>query len=234
MDINENILIAELNKIRKKQSFTPESHSDKEFQGEDLLTETIPQPEKVSEFSSEHQERDVIRLLISYPDSPLRFIDESDPQNPVEQHYTLAQVIISELKGEVEFAHPLYASVFNEFASSLEAGTVLTNSYFTNHPNKEIQQLAADLLTTRDDLSEQWEIIHNISTPREEQILEKSVRSSINALKQKKVQHLIHEYQEKIKNCSEEEELLNMLMILKQLKDLEIVLAKEKGTIITR
>jgi DNA primase len=230
MEIGEDILNSELNKIRKKALLKQDTREEP--------AEPLPQiPElepALEEGSSEFQERDLIRVLILYGDKELIALDVSNPKEPFEYSYLVSSLIFNELQNEVDFENGLYETIFKEYASLLEAGTPVTASYFINHPHMEIQKLTTDLLSSRDELSTNWEEMHHIVTPKEEDLVEKYARSAINSLKLKKVQKLIDTYSLKMKTCENDEELLSILTTIKQLGDLKIILGKEKGSIILR
>lgn len=230
MDIQEEIISSELNKIRKKALLKQDTKEDPL----ELLPDVLKIEENIDESSTEYQERDLIRLLILYGNKELSTIDESNPREPIEHKYYVARLIIDDIKGEVEFENKLYEVIFNEYAENFEAGKVLNEQHFTNHANGDIQKLVADLLSSQDELSLNWELMHNISTPKEEELVEKATRSAITTLKLKKVQKLIEEYSQKIKICENIDEQIALMTIKKQLDDLKIILGREKGTIIIK
>ncbi len=231
MDIQEEILSVELNKIRKKVLLKQNTNAK-----EDPL-ELLPDVLKVlenPESTTEYQERELIRILIIYGHHELISIDETDPRQPVENKYFVAKLIIDELKGEIEFEDKIYELIFNEYAEALNANKILNETHFTNHTNSDIQKLVADLLSIKDELSYNWELMHNITTIKEEDQIEKIARKAILYLKLKKIDKLHKEYSLKIKNCEDLEEQISLLTIIKQLGDLSGVLNKELGITITR
>ena len=231
MEISEEILNQELNKIRKKNLFKQETPRE---EAATSIAEVIPLEPSPDEGSSEFQERDIIRVLILFGDKELMAMDETDPRAPLEYTYLTARLVISELEHEVEFENPLYAAIFKEYSSLLESNTAVNVQFFVNHTNKEVQQLAADLLSSRDELSANWVEMHNIVTPKEEELVEKYARGAINSLKLKKVQKLIDTFSLKIKTCESDDEVLALLGTIKKLSDLKILLGREKGSIILR
>jgi DNA primase len=231
MEIAEEVLSQELNKIRKKNILKQETSREAPIEE---LPELIPLEPALEEGSSEFQERDIIRVLILFGDTALKALDETDPRAPVEYTYPVSRLVIAELQDELAFDNALYAGIFKEYCELIEKGTEVNSQYFINHTNAAVQKLATDLLSTRDELSTNWVDMHNIVTPREEDIVEKYARGAINSLKLKKVQKLIEQYSLKMKTCENETDAMALMTTIKKLSELKIMLGKEKGSIILR
>ncbi len=231
MDVAEEVLISEMNRVRremvKKQA--PE-------QGlEDLLPAVIKdEPRAMESLSAEHQEREVIRLLLGYGDHEIFFEDPSSPAGETpESKMTVAGFIRSELEGEVELTFPLYAKIFREYFE--ERPDHAGKTHFINHPDPEISKLAVDLLANPYELSENWSRMHNISVPGEEHVLRHQAFGAVNALKLRRVQGMIEDLQKKIKTTEREgPDIENLLQEKAHLDRIKAELGKAKGTVVIR
>ncbi len=148
MKIEEHILVRETNKavtefLQQKRRGVPgdvaeyESRTQKQiFDNEERPKDSVyHQPE----LSDEFQERDIIRILLNYgekniPDSTI---------NPLSRY-----ILVSLLDIMDEIQHPVYKKILVEYQSLLEKDQLPRPEYFTNHPDREIQVLAIELLSS--------------------------------------------------------------------------------------
>lgn len=234
MEINEQVLIAEFNKVKRKAAKKQVTETDTE----ELLAPIIIEQELLSIQSTEHQERDIIRLLLHYGNEEITLSNE--PTSELTTHHSplttkVAQFIMQELLNDnIGFDNNLYGLIFKEFADKINQNIAVNEQDFTNHPNKEISQLAVDLLTSPHELSENWEKIHGINVPKKAQTLKDDVFSSVYALKIKKVQKMRDEIKQKLKNTSSEEEKITLMQTKIQLDSIMLELGKIKGIVIVK
>jgi DNA primase len=148
MKIDEHILIRETNKafdefLRQKRQGIPRDIDiaeaeqqrnvfDKESKNADASIISFP------DLIDQYQERDIVRILLNYGDKTL----------PDAGNSALGRYIISSLMDVLdEFQHELYKKIILEYKKELDAGRVPGAEYFTNHPDREIQSLAIELLS---------------------------------------------------------------------------------------
>jgi DNA primase len=148
MKIDEHILIRETNKafdefLRQKRQGIPrdidiaESDQqrqvfDRESKNHDAVSIAFP------DLTDQYQERDIIRILLNYGDKPM----------PEGQHSPLGKyMVISLVEVLDEFQHELYKKIILDYKAQLELGKNPGSDYFTNHPDRDIQTLAIELLT---------------------------------------------------------------------------------------
>lgn len=153
MSIDEQILIVELNKLRK-QFLTDK---EKEYISNDAFEGFVP-PEKsngeqLKELLSDSilfddQERDLIRIIINFADKK---IDETESETAAS--YLLKQI----LEKEIEIDNPIVTLILEESYTVLQSGNTLDGKFFINHQNPLITTLAADLLAKEYTLSPLWE-----------------------------------------------------------------------------
>ena len=228
-DINEKALINELNKILRNQikkehtGYLPEQKQ--EFVS---ISDQIP---KKGFNELEHQEKDIIRLMLMYGSLGIPLEVENDEGEMIEEKYPLAQFVIEEMVTDnLSYKNESYQKIFNEFLDGLENGLVINDQQFLQNEDQSLNSLVVDLTTSRNVLSENWETKHNIFTKTEPTRL----IESISIFKLRVTENLIYEKQQLLKSEVKEEESLNILKDIKQLTDVRNIFAQELGIIITK
>jgi DNA primase len=141
VESDEKILIAEVNKIRKikspiSQDFNPEV--------QDLLNTTVSNvPHYVG---GDEQEKGLIRLLVQ--SGHKKFMEDA----------TVADFIFKELSEDEQLSinNPLFQKIINEVKVSIENNLTLDESFFINHIDSEVRQMAADFHSEKYELSSYW------------------------------------------------------------------------------
>ena len=147
MKIDEHILIRETNKafdelLRQKRQGA--GRTEDQFESalqRQILERDIRHPDatviSLPDYTDQYQERDIIRILLNYGDKVL-----DDPSG------TLGKYVVQSLIDVIdEFQNELYKKILNEYKAALEKGRVPGPEQFTNHPDRNIQTLAIELLT---------------------------------------------------------------------------------------
>lgn len=215
MDMGEQILLTELNKLRRKKlgaNAEKAANETSNFSG----TETeIPEEEKevLVEDAIEYQERDIIRLLINFGNREINFDVLDAEQNTQTVTTTVAERIHFEISNDsLNFENKNYELIFAEVAQHLADEKVPDVNYFTHHHDPAIQQLAIDLVSNKYELSQHWER-HHINVQTEEMVLKQSVYSAIFSLKNTKIMKLIVENQQLLKDFKDSsDEAMQALM----------------------
>lgn len=224
MDMEEQILLNELNKIRSKKfnekssqhaSHTTSLNVDGNNVDEVLLNE---EKKQLLDASAEHQERDIIRLLLNYGNKNVTVDgeekDEKDKYIPIE--ISLAALIVHELQHDnIVLQNMLYNTIYSEFVQQLTNDKVPDYNYFINHENMDICSLTVDLISSPYSLSN-WEQ-HSIYTTMEENILKKSLYNAVYALKSRKLEMMIHDIQKRLKENPPDDEMMTLMQTQHQL-----------------
>jgi len=221
MEVDEQILLSELNKIRSKrfnEKKNPASPSGQEngVPADEIVFEA---KKEIATLDAEHQERDIIRIMINYGDRIVRVAAEDDEGKPTETEITVAELILHELQHDnITLENLVYNSVLTEFIDSLNKYQTIPNQkHFINHENIAICSLTVDLLSSPYSLSN-WEQ-HDIFITFEEDILKKSIYNAIYALKSRKLEMMIHDNQKRLKENPPEEELITLIQAQQQLQE---------------
>lgn len=247
MDVEEQVLLTELNKIRSKKfnekkhhqgfqpspSFgTPNKNGDGNIKAEELISE---EKKQLPDAGAEHQERDIIRLLLNYGNSYIQAeSNEKDEKNePILIEIPLAAFIVHELQGDdIILENSLYNSIYCEFVQHLENEKIPDYNYFISHENSAISYLTVDLISTPYLLSN-WEK-HSIFPTLEEKVLKKSVCNAVYALKIRRLEMIINDNQKRLKENPPEDELITLIQMQRQLQETKKKLGALLGRIVLK
>jgi len=232
-EINEKALINELNKLLRNK-ITKEHSGYLPEQKKEIIT--ISDQVVKKDFNElEHQEKDIIRLMLMYGSLGIPLEIENEKGDLIEEKYPLAQFVIEEMVTDnLSYKNESYQKIFNEFLDGLENGLVINDQQFLQDQDQSLNSLVVDLTTTRNILSDNWAVKHNIFTKTEPKRLKRAVIESISIFKLRVTENLIYEKQQLLKTEAEEKESLNILKDIKQLTDVRNIFAKELGIIITK
>lgn len=242
MLMEEEVLMMELNRQRRKNFDDRKRGKDRE---EGRETSTDPGQEEPTITSkpqidihprdAEGQERDIIRILMMHGEKNIEFDVWDDEGFKVigQEEVNVADYLHGEIVEDgLTFDNPLYQRIFDEFGQVLEKHEVPTEHHFTQHHDPEVAQLAVNFFSMPYTLSNQYEK-HNIEVRTEEMILKRSVVSSLNSLKLRKLEKMVIDLQEQLKTASEDDQLILMARIQK-LQKVRRLLADNIGTIVLR
>ncbi|MCC6691158.1 MAG: DNA primase [Bacteroidia bacterium] len=210
MDMDEQLLLNELNKIRRKK--TNEKNKKENALSEPSLIDEVnveapPQP-LLPENSIEHQERGIIRLLLNYADKTI-LVDgneKDDRGNPLQVNVTVAEIIIDELEhDEIKFSNRSYETIYAAYLKSRTSGQIPDMNFFITHSDVDVTKVAIDLVSSPYTLAK-WEQ-HNIAVQTESQILKKSVYDSIYSFKARQIEQLLDQNSNILKTADRSENL---------------------------
>jgi DNA primase len=230
MEISEQTLILELNKIRRKH-FSKEQDNKSEI--DELMPELIrPEQALIDELSASWQEAEIIRLLLNYADHDLYFLENEGTKEEKSVKVKVKNFIVGELfNDEIEFDEKIYSKIFSEF--SKQAEIKYDKNYFIHHNDPEITETVNDMLLTQYELSDWGKV--GITVPSEEFVLRHQVLSAVYMLKTKKVMSLIKENQEQIKiRVEANEEWMELLEKHKMLEEVKQQLTKYLGIVVVK
>lgn len=231
MNVDEQLLISELNKIRRK-NFTKNlkgEEADSVPESEEPFEHQQPVSEKVDD-NCEEQERDIIRQLITYGNKilmPAKALDESGEE--IEIMISIAEFIYHDLTADnLHFDNLLYQLIFNEAGKEMEKNNIPDEKFYVQHPDSKISSFAAEIISSPYALSPNWLEKHKIHTTLEDSQIPKSVKHSIYSLKVKRLMKRISETEAMFSSATNEEETVAILEQHKQLLDIKRKIATEE------
>ena len=145
LNLEEQLLYGELNKIFIKQNREQQKKSAGDNQPENILEQIEAAPEIHESISSiDYQEREAVRILITYG------------FNKIENEYNLVEHYIEELEN-IEFTNPVYDKILTIFKEELGKGHIIDKDYFLSYADQEISQTIHNLISVRHEVSENWQ-----------------------------------------------------------------------------
>lgn len=238
MKIEEQTLLFELNKQlrgkRDKAALNNYETTNVKDIGETVENKLENEENNVSApFSeTEHQERDLIRILLNYGD---KIIHVSVNESSEEQAFTLGAVLIEEITVElISFSNSIYNKIFTEYQNLINQNISVTQQHFLSHQDSDIQKTAIDLVSEPYTLSKHWGEKHNIFVQSEEDLLMQTYLSAVTSLKIKLVISMIKKLQEKLKEISDPDELNQVIKTIVELNETKGKLSQFQGRVILK
>ncbi len=252
LDVKEDALYAETGRTLKKnheeemkQKFrqgiaaageptTPPAPPDDVFLPPELAAgdNTVPVPSFVTGFSAEIEEKELASYLINYGN--MEFESYSDPATNEVQTINVATYIIGELMNEnMELKNLNYKKIYDEYLSHLENGELIDTTYFLNHPEEEIRNLACEVTIPKDTLSSLWSKRGSeCHTP--EDTFKNDIPKTINSYKLKIIKLATKETMQQLKqaNGKQPSEIKEIMDQVRQLKQVEKALSENLKRII--
>lgn len=228
MDIQEQIIITEVNKIRR-QKIKEEKHEDiapqTEIEDQQKLQELHKEQLQESvNHNLEFVEKDIIRLLIESGTWEIE-LDKDTTE-------TTTQFILDDLEG-VEFESK-YKRLFEYIKSEFLHGNIHDASYYTKNDDPEFASLSIDLLTSPHELSEGWWKRHEIAVPDKHLTLSKDILSATMRLKQLKNLEQIKKIEDLLRVEKEDDKIIRLMTMHKKAMEQKKEFAKVTGTVIYR
>ena len=239
LDISEQTLITELNKLlRKKVSKSLESEGHPELPEVSPLT--IPkQDDEIVLDEAEYQEKDIIRLLLNHGSKEFIIKGKNEENEEIDFSVSVAFFIIKDIQAEgFSFKSLIYQQIFEEFVKEIETDNLPNEQFFTHHPDSNIRETAINLLSSPYVLSDNWDKMHRIYVPLEEDVkkLEISVKHSILSFKLKKVEEILTNNEKELKelNNDNEEDLILLMENQKKWLNVKKIISAALGRIIIK
>lgn len=207
LDVEENNLVQELNKILRKKQYANKGQVPPP---ENYIRPTEPVKKKEKALSSRELEIDILMKLLQYGNQQIiiELINENDEKAEVLTH--VAEYILLEINNDyVEFRDEGYRLLLNEFNNIEIENTPALQHHFLNHHNEKIRSLTTDILMSPYELSSGWEAKHKIFTQMEDAsqaILKDTIERTIFAYKLRNIELIIDEKQKNLDKAFRAEE----------------------------
>jgi DNA primase len=241
MELEEVILQQEVNKIRRKSlpRGTRESEETKENKGAEETegiegTERIINTEETEVLNVDAEEKDFLRLLLSYGTKIITVPVENEDFEEVGWEMPLGQFIYYLVKDEnqMEFENPIHIEVFEEFINQYRTNTIPELKFFANHHNPIISSFVINHVHINYELSKGWKI-HGVIVPKEIDRVKESSLRILTSYAARKSSQLIKEKQQSLKTA-EYNEVEIILKEIKRLLTFKIRVNKLLGRVIIK
>lgn len=240
VDITEALMTHAVSEARREQD---QLHAREARREASRQTLTGPPPEaEVKEFRAfeqlelASQEKELLRVLLNHFDKTFEEVDalngplEDAQGNPTELEETaLVEFFEVELEG-LQFENQVFEQLKNELFARFQEGQSLNIHRYLNHEDVAISRLVAELLTFPYEISPHWRR-HGAFVLDLDENLERTVKSAMYHYKNKKLQRLIREAQDRIRELSAHDspELDTFLQAYQNLLNMAKTLNKKLG-----
>lgn len=238
LEIEEQILITEINKLRQKKRNkelgvpTPPPTAYEEEKSKP----TVQSKETANKRLFYEQEQDIIRILVLYGSRALDIEQVNDKKEPVIVEASVAEVIINEItRDDLSFNDPLFAEIFEVCRKGLADNILYDPPYFLRLENQQIVNFVSNYLSPKHELSSAWMSSYKIDTNAEIHKLPQAVKESIYAFKNAKIQARLIEIQESLNPRNEdylEDKIGELLKEQIALQKIKSTFASQLGRII--
>jgi DNA primase len=227
LNVEETILYSEVRKILRARTDRPFPAIPPEVQGK-RPKQTIFPEEKTDELTNE--EIELLRILVKYGKLPLFEQDAESSDTP--EIISVAGFIISQLVEEdLVSDKPVFKTFITEMAENTDNPDFHPEKYFIHHPDKNVAQMASDLLAEKWVESKRWNKA-GAYTEKESEVLDWLVPRIVNEFKLRKIKemHMVLENQVDVfHKLNDETQLFEVLAKIQNLKKIEKFLSDKLG-----
>lgn len=237
LQVDEGKLLMEINAILRKdyEKFTRKQEaqanapaSEQESGSGSISAEEGPTPSAIGDI---YQEKDLVRLLLT---AGHKWFDEAA------QVY-VAEFILMNIEDVLEeFDHPLYKRIVQEARQLALEKKAVHPDFFLHHADQEISRLAVNLNTSPYEYSENWAKKWDIFLSQEhpDENHRKDAESLIKRFKLRKIRRFKERNALKLKELYHAQgplpEIEACMRLHVRLKEIEVQLARDLGTVILR
>ncbi len=226
MGTREQIIYNEIGKITQK-------NREDRFKrlANQPVEEVPPTLANTSNFASQNpfeiEEKEIVRFLIKYGHLPLFNNEETENDD----NTTVGQFILDQLKeDELESVNPLYKKVMDLYEANHLNDNFNAPKFFAASMDKEIGQLASDLLQEIELSKIHYRFGTNILSESDK--LHWLIPRLVHELKLKKVKRLLEESRAEVKKVQatgDDTKLMEVLTVISRLQSIQSALSKELG-----
>lgn len=251
MEISEEVLLREINKIKLNQlqngtlpnkKTLSETSADKQNSqaesaqnddtGTSTETESIPQEilqEKRAPSPLDPFEKTLVRYMIRYGFHDL-FSEINEETGETETWKVIPYILADLQNDEIEFQHPLYKKIIAEIDLIFEQEGEHLTRYFLAHPDEEISRLAVDLVSEKYQLSKIHTKFQTIESEEEKlaDLIPRALFELKDAITSLNIKHIREEIK-KTANEKNPERTTQLMSELNGLYALKAALAKQLG-----
>jgi DNA primase len=240
MGIGESVLLLELNKsLQENLKKGPGRSASAEDSGVHILVETteptpfdetVPVPDSLN---ADAQERDFMRILLMYGEyeMPIEIVNEEGKREII--HLSVADYLIGNLEHDfMTLQSEVYSKMLQEYLELVKENQMPTHHNFTSHEEENVRSEAVNVLTTRHQISDNWQKKHGILTESEEYVIGKAAKDCLFRMKMRHVQMSAKEIESQLEVETNDDEIMILLAEKKRLDDVRKQLADNFGTVV--
>ncbi len=182
-------------------------------------------------FSSEPQEKEVIRILIKYGNEEGVFIGEAEEgEEPAKVKMKIADFIIQSMRADdFAFDNDLYRRMYDDCCAFYDKELPINEDYFLRHEDSVISHMAMTFGTDQYTVSD-WSR-RNVDIERENDDIGRTAEMAIYGLKSRKIEIMIRDLQESMKQVLSTEELNSIMERRLKLNDAKSIFKRKLGRV---
>jgi len=222
--IEESGLNALVNKFIRDKVTKEESRN---FKADLATTETSEssEPDEIRDLlhKDEMQEQAMVRSLLEFGTK------QWDEEQKVADHI-FTQIYDNELDKMID--NKILIDIINIYKKWYEEGLEPTAKNFLYHEDQKLHGFVINMMDVNTDISPNWKEHFEGHIPTRDDLFKEEVTSTLNYLKLRKIKRMIEENQHELEHATQPEEQMIFLQIHQHLKQMEIDLTREVGTVI--
>ena len=174
-------------------------------------------------YKDEPHERAMVRSLLEFG------LKEWDEEHRVADH-VFAEISENQLEELIDNKNLI--ALIKTYKAWYDEGLEPTAKNFTYHEDNVIRQLAMQVMDYDYEISPNWKDVFEGKIDTREDLYKEEVFSTVNYLKLRKIKRLMEENQRDLERTKDSDEQIVLLQIHQHLKQMEIELTKNIGTVI--
>ncbi len=147
---------------------------------------------------------------------------------------TVADYILNNITEDELIDNTKLLEIIKTYIIWYESNIEPTEKNFLYHENQEMSLMVVSIMEFNYEVSAGWQENYEMPVPTRDQNYKEEVYSTVNYLKLRKIKRLIGINQKDLEESHTAEEQLSLLQTHKHLKDLEIEMTRQMGTVILR
>ena len=215
LDINEQALISEMNKllIGKENKFSPTNNLIKEEKKEDNKTITS---------AINFYERECVRMLVNYGTTDFEVIGLD--------RKSFIDYFLNEIE-DVEFENKNYLEIIEVFKREFKKDKIIDINYFLTDEFAALKDDIIDLSANKYEISKQWRDKFNIHVSEETDSLKKTTYTNILRLKFRLIRKMINDNMQNLNTSDKVNVDEETIKLHNKLKSAEVDIAKKLGNV---
>jgi DNA primase len=147
---------------------------------------------------------------------------------------TVADYILNNITEDELIDNTKLSEIIQTYKAWYDAGIEPTEKSFLYHENQQMSSLVVSIMEFPYEVSPGWKEHYEMPVPTRNDTYKEEVFSTVNYLKLRKVKRLVSINQKDLEQPHSAEEQISLLQTHKHLKDLEIEMTRQMGTVILR
>ncbi|MEY2917858.1 MAG: primase, partial [Bacteroidota bacterium] len=224
LKIEESGLHALVNKFIREKISKAENQASREERNDINIESVIPEDDTITLFNKdEMHERAMVRSLLEFG------LKDWDEEQKV-ANYIFNEIEQNQLDELID--NKELVKVIQTYKHWYSEGLDPTPKNFLYHDNLQMSSLVVSIMDFNFEISPNWAAHFEGHIPTREDLFKEEVFSTLNYLKLKKIKRLIDENQRDLEKSSVTEEQMVLVQTHQHLKQMEMELTKQLGTVI--